>query len=367
MRFSAAVVASVAATLVAAHPGANIQQELRERQEFTANSKRTNLGHCAAKHKARGIEERAIERRSNLAAMNAKRGILARDPSDINKTHLSDADFDETTPLQTVFAQDASCVLSPEETEGPYYVSGEYVRADVRETQEGVPLYLDVAIYDVETCEPITDHWFEIWHCNSTGVYAGVGSGGNFTEAPENLNNTFLRGFQLTDDDGAVQFLTTYPGHYSGRTQHIHVAVHPNATARDNGTIYDLTANHVGQLYFDQDLSDAVEVYSPYNTNTQPITTNEEDFLLLDGLATSDPIVQYVLLGDDVSDGLLAWISFGVNTTYTRTIMDAATYYESGGVSNGGGAGGPGGPGGPPPSGFPSGPGGPIPTAPPRL
>lgn len=42
-------------------------------------------------------------------------------------------------------------------------VSGEYVRADVRETQEGVPLYLDVAIYDVETCEPITDHWFEIW------------------------------------------------------------------------------------------------------------------------------------------------------------------------------------------------------------
>jgi hypothetical protein len=42
-------------------------------------------------------------------------------------------------------------------------VSGEYIRTDVREDQEGVPLYLDVAIYDVETCEPITDHWFEIW------------------------------------------------------------------------------------------------------------------------------------------------------------------------------------------------------------
>lgn len=163
MRFSAAVVASVAATLVAAHPGADIQQELMERREFVSNSKRTNLDHCSAKHKARGIEQRAVERRKNLAAMNAKRGILARDPTDINKTHLSDADFDETTPLETVFAQDASCVLSPEETEGPYYVSGEYVRTDVRETQEGVPLYLDVAIYDVETCEPITDRWFEIW------------------------------------------------------------------------------------------------------------------------------------------------------------------------------------------------------------
>ncbi|KAF7531861.1 hypothetical protein G7054_g8472 [Neopestalotiopsis clavispora] len=327
MRFSAAVVASVAATLVAAHPGADIQQELMERREFVSNSKRTNLDHCSAKHKARGIEQRAVERRKNLAAMNAKRGILARDPTDINKTHLSDADFDETTPLETVFAQDASCVLSPEETEGPYYVSGEYVRTDVRETQEGVPLYLDVAIYDVETCEPITDRWFEIWHCNSTGVYAGVGS---------------------ADRRGrAVQFLTTYPGHYSGRTQHIHVAVHPNATARDNGTIYDLTANHVGQLYFDQDLSDAVEVYSPYNTNTQPITTNEEDFLLLDGLATSDPIVQ-----------------LRCQHHLHPHHLGRATYYEGGGVSNGGGAGGPGGPGGPPPSGVP---GGPMPTAPPRL
>ncbi|KAK9415767.1 putative Intradiol ring-cleavage dioxygenase [Seiridium unicorne] len=348
MRFSAALVASVAATLVAAHPGGNIKEELLKRQQFIANSKRTSLGHCAAKHKARGIEQRAIERRQNIANMNAKRGVIQRDSSDINKTHLSDADYDQTTPLETVFAQNASCVLSPEETEGPYYVSGEYIRTDIREDQGGIPLYVDVDIFDAETCEPIVDHWFEIWQCNSTGVYAGVPSGGNFSSAPENLNNTFLRGFQKTDEDGAVQFLTTYPGHYSGRAQHIHVAVHPNASARANDTIYDLTANHVGQMYFDQDLSDVIETYEPYSSNTQPITTNEEDFLLLDGLLTSDPIMQYVLLGDDASDGILAWLSFGVNTTYTYTINDAATYYESGGVSNGGGAG-PGGPGGPPP------------------
>lgn len=154
--------------------------------------------------------------------------------------------------------------------------------------------------------------------------------------------------------------MTTYPGHYSGRTQHIHVAVHPNATARSNDTIYDLTANHVGQMYFDQSLSDVVETYAPYNTNVQPVTTNEEDFLLIDGLTTSDPIMEYVLLGEDISEGLLGWLSFGVNTTYTREINDAATYYESGGVSNGGGGGGPGGPGGPP-----GGPGGPPPGAPP--
>lgn len=156
----------------------------------------------------------------------------------------------------------------------------------------------------------------------------------------------------MTDDDGAVQFHTTFPGHYTGRTQHIHVAVHPNATARTNDTIYDLTATHVGQMYFDQALDDQVETYAPYSTNTQAITTNEEDFILQDGLATSDPIMQYVLLGEDISEGLLAWLSFGVNTTYTHTISDAATYFESGGVSNGNGGGGAP-PGGPPPDSVP--------------
>jgi hypothetical protein len=52
--------------------------------------------------------------------MNAKRGILQRDAGDINKTHLSDADYTADTSLSEVFAQNASCVLSPEETEGPY-------------------------------------------------------------------------------------------------------------------------------------------------------------------------------------------------------------------------------------------------------
>lgn len=164
-----------------------------------------------------------------------------------------------------------------------------------------------------------------------------------------------MRGAQLSDDDGAVQFTTLYPGHYSGRTTHIHIMVHPNATARANGTIYDTTASHVGQMYFDQDLNDLVETNSPYTTNTQAWTKNDGDSLLTNGLETSDPIMDYVLLGEDASDGILAWLSFGINTTYAVTAMDAATYYAGGGVQNNNGGGG--GPGGAPPSGtgFPGG------------
>lgn len=115
----------------------------------------------------------------------------------------------------------------------------------------------------------------------------------------------------------------------------MHVAVHPtgSATPRANGTIDEATVSHVGQFYFDQALSDEVERLAPYSANAQPLTANADDRLLLADLATSDPIVEYVLLGETVADGLLAWFSFGVNMTATREARVAATYYEGGGVA----------------------------------
>jgi protocatechuate 3,4-dioxygenase beta subunit len=37
-----------------------------------------------------------------------------------------------------------------------------------------------------------------------------------------NQNNKALRGIQISDKDGAVEFETIIPGHYMGRTNHIH-------------------------------------------------------------------------------------------------------------------------------------------------
>ncbi|KAI0452299.1 aromatic compound dioxygenase [Xylaria acuta] len=333
MRVSTILAAS-AAVLVAAHPGHDHSDEILQRRDFISNTKRSDLSHCAAKLKARGVEQRSTLRRRALADARSKRGIIGRDVSDKNKSHLSDSGYTAETPLDTIFSSNTSCLLSPEVTEGPYYVAGEYIRQNITEDEQGVPLTLDIAIFDVDTCDPITDAWVEIWHCNSTGVYSGVPSGADYTDAPENIDTTFLRGFQQTDTDGAISFDTIYPGHYTGRTQHIHVMVHPAATARANLTIEDTTASHVGQVYFDQDLSDKVEALSPYSTNTQEITTNAEDMLIDQSLATGDAIVEYVLLSETVSDGVLAWISFGVNTTYKRTASAAATLTEDGGVEN---------------------------------
>lgn len=68
-----------------------------------------------------------------------------------------------STSEETIFSSNNSCVLSPEVTEGPYYVSGEYIRSDLTESQVGVPLHLEVQVLDVDTCEPVADVYTEIW------------------------------------------------------------------------------------------------------------------------------------------------------------------------------------------------------------
>lgn len=111
-----------------------------------------------------------------------------------------------------------------------------------------------------------------------------------------------------------------------------------NATVNANGTISSNStfAHHVGQLFFDQDLISTVESTYPYRSNTQTITLNSEDDILATEANSSDPFMKYVLLGDSVSDGILAWISIGVNMSASAIydVSPAATLTENGGVAN---------------------------------
>lgn len=93
-------------------------------------------------------------------------------------------------------------------------------------------------------------------------------------------------------------------------------------------------ASHVGQIYFDQRLISKVEKTSPYTTNTQELTLNADDGILGEEAETLDTFVEYVLLGDDISDGVLAWITIGIDPTSEQEISSAATQYEDGGVAN---------------------------------
>ncbi|WP_420864167.1 hypothetical protein [Streptomyces deccanensis] len=82
-------------------------------------------------------------------------------------------------------------------TEGPYYLDGQLVRADIREDKTGFPLVLTLTVVDDDTCAPLSNALVEIWHCDALGEYSGfVGDNGN--DEPD--NGTFLRG--RADHDG---------------------------------------------------------------------------------------------------------------------------------------------------------------------
>jgi hypothetical protein len=57
---------------------------------------------------------------------------------------------------------------------------------------------------------------------NQQGVYSGVEASGNGNSEAGNLDATFLRGIQKSDEDGVVYFQSVFPGHYTGRATHIH-------------------------------------------------------------------------------------------------------------------------------------------------
>src|SRR5437868_1608471 len=86
------------------------------------------------------------------------------------------------------------CVLTPELTEGPYYIAGEKLRRDIREGHPGTLLALRLTVLNASTCKPIKGAAVDIWHADAAGNYSGFGS--------DTSSRTFLRGIQMTDKNG---------------------------------------------------------------------------------------------------------------------------------------------------------------------
>ena len=222
------------------------------------------------------------------------------------------------------------CVLTPEFTAGPFYVDGQLIRKDITEGRPGVPLGLRISVQDVTTCQPLANAAVEIWHCDAQGYYSGVAGanpgGGSPSVGDENLSTTFLRGVQLTDDSGAVEFDTIYPGWYAGRTVHIHMMVlvegeageasaDPEAVATPEGgeTYQGGRAAHVGQLFFDDATSEEVFTADAYARSSEDgKIANQEDNIF--GDHGDDPGFLVELTGS-VADGLTGEITVGIDPT----------------------------------------------------
>lgn len=137
-------------------------------------------------------------------------------------------------PNSKLFADETeatgSCVLIPSETAGPFPLdltaNTYYFRQDIRETKTGTRLNLKLKILGLNNCLPMQNVRVNVWHCDKDGLYSGYSQTNNAGQA----GLTYLRGYQMTDANGEVNFVTIFPGWYTGRICHIHFQVYVSSS-----------------------------------------------------------------------------------------------------------------------------------------
>lgn len=358
--------------LALAHPGEKVDKLIAKREadmrHAWADINSQTLSKCESGPDVEARKERAMKRRfETFQKLRAERGISdgksqsqlilhgswsvgTDSPQETPYLHRRTAgdfakwagtshdrtgtvDFTTDTPHSDIFTANSTCILTPDNIIGPYYVLGERIRSNLVEDLKGVPLHLELQFVDVQTCRPQPSLFIDIWQCNAAGVYSGVSAAGQ-----GGLKTTFLRGVQKTDADGVVEFDTLFPGHYLGRATHQHITVHVGAKELPNNTYTSGTITHISQIFFDQALIDAVEKLAPYNANRVARTSNAADGLTgYAATAAYDPFPEYVLLdAKDLSKGIFMWleVAFDPRVNYDQYATVAAFLGPNGGVDN---------------------------------
>ena len=217
---------------------------------------------------------------------------------------------EQLSPLQMASSTNKTCILtpslieqegSPQQTEGPYFVVGAPNRSNITSdpsdgtVQQGIPLQLVIHVYKINnnvsnasnnvttstttanngsnnthisSCIPFKNAQVDIWHANPQGLYSGISQIG--TEG-----KMYLRGYQITDNNGTVKFNTVYPGWYEGRAIHIHVMVR----SFDGGAsgVSNETSHWTSQMYLNNSINQQVHTQLPYSKHGLPPMTNEQD------------------------------------------------------------------------------------------
>jgi protocatechuate 3,4-dioxygenase beta subunit len=142
-----------------------------------------------------------------------------------------------------ILVTDCDDPITPPVPEGPFYKDEKLNRIDITETKTGTPLEYIFRVED-EHCKPIPGAIVDIWQCDTEGVYSDF-------KQENTVNETWLRGYQITDKNGMCRFKSIFPGWYDGRITHLHAKVHI-----ENKTV--LTTN----FFFPKQMEDEI-----YNSN----------------------------------------------------------------------------------------------------
>ena len=223
------------------------------------------------------IKRRAVLNFVGSAAAVSLLGCWREESTAARSPEASVQSVADTIQTETVAMDLPICIVSPQQTEGPYFVEEGLNRPDIRSDpsdgsiKKGVPLRLVLRVAEVGAgaCAPLEGAAVDVWHCDAEGVYSDVLERDSTT-----VGQKFLRGSQITNSEGTVEFITIYPGWYPGRAVHIHFKVRKTTHSQD----YEFTS----QLYFDDALSDRVYTQAPYNNRGQRNVRNQRDRIYQD-------------------------------------------------------------------------------------
>jgi len=197
-----------------------------------------------------------------------------------------------------------ACVVTPAETEGPYFVDEKLNRSDIRadasgaNLRPGTALTLAFGVYRMNGsgCQPWPGVQVDVWHCDADGVYSDE-------SAQRSVGENYLRGYQLTDDKGMARFQTIYPGWYMGRAVHVHFKIRAFSGGQKT---YEFTS----QVFFDDAATDLVYAAAPYSSRPAREVRNANDMVYTGNNNSGAQLL--VKLGSDGAGGYVGTFSIGL-------------------------------------------------------
>lgn len=287
--------------------------------------------------------------RFDLGTMMGRRGLLRALGVGALALGAAACGATSTSGSTTSTSTSASGVTEiPDETNGPYPGDGTngvnvltesgIVRSDIRSsfgssttTAPGIPMRLRLTVTDMANGNvPFAGAAVYVWQCDRDGKYS------LYSDGIENEN--YLRGVQVADASGNVDFTSIFPACYEGRWPHVHFEVYPDEasiTSHDN-------CISTSQVALPQDVCDTVYATAGYEASPAKLArlTLETDNVFGD----DGGVHQLGTVTGDVTSGYAVSLAVPVDTTTEPTGGNAPM-----------GGGGPGGggqpPSGPPPSG----------------
>lgn len=194
------------------------------------------------------------------------------------------------------------CIVSPEETAGPYPYdlskNPAIFRVDITEGKTGIPLDLTITVVNAnDNCSPVSNARVDIWHCDKDGYYSEFNEPG-YLGTQNNTGKTFLRGIQVTDTNGQVKFTTIYPGWYSGRITHIHAEVFINNVLKKT-TQMAFPDSTNAEVY-------KTSLYSAHGQNSS-VANNAADNIFADSIDD-----ELLTLSGDTTNGFTGTFTIGI-------------------------------------------------------